>query len=82
MIEFSKYLRKNYSFSEEEAEITLSYFDELILRKNDFFLREGEICNSLMFILKGAVIYFENINGEEKICDFAFEEDWAITSGG
>ncbi len=73
---FSKILKEKFNFTKAEIETTCSFFHETELKKNDFFLKEGQYCKKIAFILKGAIVYYENIEGEEKVCDFAFENDW------
>jgi CRP-like cAMP-binding protein len=47
------------------------------LKKNSYFLREGQICESLAFINSGVLIYFKFLeNGKEVTTDFAFKGDW------
>ena len=44
--------------------------------KKDFILEEGEICDKIFFINSGSARDFFNIDGEEKIVEFFFEESW------
>ncbi|MDO3641113.1 Crp/Fnr family transcriptional regulator [Mucilaginibacter sp. L3T2-6] len=44
-----------------------------VLKKNDFFLREGEVCKSLAFIEKGSVRYYYQLEDRECCKDFVFE---------
>ncbi len=76
MIDFKSYLEREFNFKELDAKKTLSYFKEIRLNKGDYFLKEGEYCKSVAFLMQGSMIYYENMNGEEKVCDFAFENDW------
>ncbi len=47
------------------------------LNKNDFFLKEGQICNFIGLVSYGAVIYFKTLeNADEVTLHFAFEGDW------
>ncbi|NVN95072.1 MAG: Crp/Fnr family transcriptional regulator [Bacteroidetes bacterium] len=47
------------------------------IKKNDFFLKEGEICDYIGFVNYGVLIYFKtNDKGDEITTDFAFEGDW------
>ncbi len=48
-----------------------------ILRKNNCFLTEGQICSSLAFVNRGALVYYKLLDtGKETTTDFAFTGDW------
>jgi len=70
------YIKINFSFSPSEMEKILECFTLKTFKKKDYFLKEGQYCKSVGFVEKGNFIYYQNVNGEEKICDFAFENDW------
>lgn len=74
---FTHYLIDRFDFTTEEVNPVIDYFKEERLNKGDYLLREGEVCKSIAFLIEGAFIYFENVEGEEKVLDFAFEHDWA-----
>lgn len=76
MIQFTNYLKEKFDFTESEIETVLRYAHPINLRKGDYFLTEGEFCKSVAFVSSGTIIYYENMEGEEKVCDFAFEYDW------
>ncbi|MEI7828237.1 MAG: Crp/Fnr family transcriptional regulator [Prolixibacteraceae bacterium] len=47
------------------------------LSKNDFFLKEGQVCDFIGLVSYGVVIYFKTLeNGDEVTIHFAFEGDW------
>ena len=71
-----EYLKNKFSFTEEEASQMLECFTSKRIHKGEFFLQEGQICKTIGFLDKGSFIYSENMDGDEKVCDFAFEEDW------
>ncbi|MBK7030871.1 MAG: Crp/Fnr family transcriptional regulator [Bacteroidales bacterium] len=65
------------SLSDEEIEIFSTAFELRRLKKNDFFLEEGQVCNFVGFVSSGLLIYSKIIeNGDEITTDFAFEGDW------
>lgn len=72
----SKYLSTKFEFNEEEIALMLQYFSETKLKKGEFFLQEGEYCKKIAFIANGAMAYIKNVNGDEKVCGFYFENDW------
>ncbi len=76
MNKLKPYLQSNFSFSENEIEKMASCFVSKSLKKKEYFLRAGHYCKNVAFIEKGCFIYYEIIAGEEKVCDFAFENDW------
>jgi CRP/FNR family transcriptional regulator, anaerobic regulatory protein len=46
------------------------------LKKKDFLLQEGQVCNSISFVNSGCIRLFSNIDGEEKTVQFFFENGW------
>ena len=44
--------------------------------KKEFILKEGEICDKIFFINSGCTRVFYNIDGEEKIVQFFFNNSW------
>ncbi len=76
MHELKTYLQSKFKFSEEETGQILQCFTNKKISKKDFFLKEGQVCQNIAFVSSGSFIFFQNIDGEEKICDFAFESDW------
>ncbi|MDP4207819.1 MAG: Crp/Fnr family transcriptional regulator [Bacteroidota bacterium] len=55
----------------------LEYLEPKTLNKNNYFLKEGQICDSVAFITKGTLIYYKSLeNGKETTTDFAFAGDW------
>ena len=49
--------------------------------KKEFILKEGEICDKILFINSGCARDFFNIEGEEKIVEFFFENSWFTDYG-
>jgi len=65
------------SLSSEEWNQLLPFIETRTLRKNGFFLREGQICESTAFVNSGVLIYFKFLeNGKEVTTDFAFKGEW------
>jgi len=65
------------SLTHEELTTFCNAFEYKAIRKNDFFLKEGMVCNYLGFLISGTMIYIKpGENGEEITTDFAFEGDW------
>lgn len=70
------FLLKNFSFKLEDISSILSRFDLIELKSDDFFLKEGQFCKSVAFIEDGCFMYSQLIDGEEKVCDFAIQNEW------
>jgi len=69
------------SLTDEEIATFSDAFVSKKLSKNDFFLKEGEICDFIGFVSFGVLIYFKtNENGDEITTDFAFEGDWVTNN--
>jgi len=65
------------SLSNEEIITFCSAFTSKTLKKDDFFLKEGQVCDFVGFVGAGILVYFKTIdNGDEITTDFAFEGDW------
>ena len=73
---FESYIRTNFKFSDLETEKIIDCFTMKSIGKKDYFLRAGQYCKHVGFVEKGSFFYFEIVDGEEKVCDFAFENDW------
>ena len=55
----------------------LPFIESKTLKKNGYFLKEGQICDSIAFVNSGILIYFKFLeNGKEVTTDFAFKGEW------
>lgn len=65
------------SLSEKELLTFSNAFEYKSLNKNDFFLKEGQVCDFIGLVSYGVLIYFKTLeNGDEVTVHFAFEGDW------
>ena len=65
------------SLSDEELLTFCNAFEFKRLKKDEFFLKEGQVCNFVGFVNLGVLVYFKNTaNGDEITTDFAFEGEW------
>ena len=65
------------TLTDQEFSTFCSAFETKRLARNQFFLKEGEICNFVGFVNHGALVYFKSMpNGNEMTTDFAFEGEW------
>ena len=76
MHEFRKYISKKFEFTSSEIEAIVTCFEIRKLKKQEYFLTEGQFCKSIAFVEEGGFLYYQNIEGDEKACDFTFENDW------
>jgi len=65
------------NLSEEEQDFITQIFKEKHAVKNDYFLRKGDVCKEVGFIINGLVRYFvRKDDGEEMIYDFGKEDNF------
>jgi CRP-like cAMP-binding protein len=62
--------------TEEELKFIDAYFEPKSLRKKEFFLQDGKVCDYIGFIANGTIRHFHIKNGIEKTCDISFENSW------
>ncbi len=60
----------------ENLDYVLSHFKEIKLNRNEFLLKEGEVCRQVYFISKGALQVFVNEDGNENTRDIVLEDNW------
>lgn len=60
----------------EQEEVLRSVFTYRKLKKKEFVLREGQVCDKVTFIHSGYVRLFYNIDGNENTIQFFFENTW------
>lgn len=69
------------SLTDEELIELSEFFEVRALNRNEFFLKEGQICNFIGFVNSGVLIYFKSMNdGNEVTTDFAFDGDWVTNN--
>jgi CRP-like cAMP-binding protein len=66
--------------SSEEIGCIERLFKTKSIRKNEFFLAEGQVCKHVGFIIKGLMRYYINHNGEDKTYAFAQENDFVCNN--
>lgn len=68
------YFEERSQISEERLDALSPYFTEKTYRKNEFLLREGEVCKHNYFVVSGCMRLFSvNSEGIENTRYFAFE---------
>jgi CRP-like cAMP-binding protein len=65
------------SLSDNELLTFCSAFGFKKLTKNEFFLKEGQVCDFIGLLTSGVLIYIKTLeNGDEVTIHFAFEGEW------
>jgi CRP/FNR family transcriptional regulator, anaerobic regulatory protein len=59
-----------------EEQAFLEILEEKKVKKKEFLLQEGKICNKITFINSGCMRLFYNIDGVENTVQFFFSESW------
>ena len=59
-----------------ELELIDDFFEIKELKKKEFLLQDGKICNFIAFIAEGSIRHFHIKNGVEKTCDISFKNSW------
>lgn len=73
MTELEKYLSRIVNFDKAELDEISNLTKELTLNNKDFFLKEGQICNKICFLLEGLIeMTYIDENLEEHIIEFFF----------
>lgn len=79
MDEFSsirKFISRLVLFTEAEWQAQQTVLIRRWLKKGEFLLREGQVCNHVSFINKGAFRVYNVVNDEEYTQYFAFENQY------
>lgn len=71
-----KYCNAAVPLSFEELALIDTYFELKTLKKKDFLLQDGKVCNFIAFIETGCIRHFHIKNDEQKTCDLSFENYW------
>jgi CRP-like cAMP-binding protein len=77
MSQFLNSIRALCTITELEAATINEYFTSVHYPKNSYFLKIGQYCRKVAFVDKGALVYIQNTQGKENVCDFAFEGNWS-----
>jgi signal-transduction protein with cAMP-binding, CBS, and nucleotidyltransferase domain len=70
------YCKTFIPLTDEELGLIEKYFETSKIKKKDFLLRDGKVCNFLGFIAEGTIRHFHIKEGIEKTCDISFENSW------
>ena len=78
MDELRNYLKQFDAFNEKELDESLTCFKKTQIRRDGFYVKEGDVCKKAAFIKKGIFKLYYNIDGAERIMLF-FKENQFVT---
>jgi len=65
------------SLTDDELSTFCNAFENKSIKKNEFILKEGQVCDFIGLLTSGVLIYIKTMeNGDEVTIHFAFEGDW------
>jgi CRP-like cAMP-binding protein len=71
------YISQIILLKDEEWRHLFNFIEIKTLHKNDLFLKQSQICDSIAFVNYGTLIYYKLLDSVDEITtDFAFEGDW------
>ena len=70
------YCKTTVPLSDNELELIDTYFEDKHLKKKEFLLQDGKVCDFIGFIAVGTIRHFHIKDGVEKTCDISFENAW------
>ena len=77
--QFQKAVQQTARLTEEELGRFYAKCEEKMYPKGTFILDKGEVCNTLHFLLEGAVIQYQlNEYEEEIVYDLSVPNDWVL----
>jgi CRP-like cAMP-binding protein len=69
-------IKQIVTLTENDIEVVKELFCFKAIKKNEYFLKEGQICKQVAFIKRGLFRYFINVDGEEKNYFFSYENQF------
>lgn len=74
-----KYLNSNGNYSERELQLLEEALEYKTVKKNDFVLKAGEVCNIVGFVIDGALYQYKlDEDSNKMVVDFHIEDNWVI----
>ena len=74
---FIQNIRKFIDLEDNSIPVLEGFIRSSIVKKNEFLLKEGQVCRSLYFVEKGCLrMFFINKKSAEQITQFAIENWW------
>jgi CRP-like cAMP-binding protein len=72
----TKSLRTLVDFTDEELFLFMQRLKPVSLKKNAFYLKEGQVCKGMALVYKGGLRYFSRSEKGDYTIGFAFEGEW------
>lgn len=69
-------LRSLVDFNDEELFLFMQRLKPVSLKKYAFYLKEGQVCKSMVIVYKGGLRYFSRGEKGDHTIGFAFEGEW------
>lgn len=69
-------MKQIITLTDKDIELIKELFCFKAIKKNDYFLKEGQICKHVAFIKRGLFRYFRDVQGEEKNYFFSYENQF------
>lgn len=70
------YCSKYIQLSELDREHIILNFKQLKLKRKDFLLKEGKVCDFVAFLSSGVIRHFHTKDGNEITCDITLEDNF------
>ena len=70
------YCNSKVPLTDIEQNLIDTYFEVKKIKKKQFLLQDGTVCNFIGFIAHGTIRHFHIKDGTEKTCDISFENSW------
>ena len=71
-----RYCQSKVALTAGELELIDQYFEVRLLKKRDFILQDGNVCDFVAFIAEGTIRHYHVKDGVERTCDISFETAW------
>ncbi|SDL61811.1 Crp/Fnr family transcriptional regulator [Kriegella aquimaris] len=79
---FKAYLKNSWGLTQEEVDRLKNFIKTKPVRKDEYLLRQGEICKMTFFVEQGLLRFYAlNENGKSDILQFA-PENWLVSDRG
>jgi CRP-like cAMP-binding protein len=79
MQQLLNHIKNYYQLTTTAQQALQNCFEKIILPKNDYLIKEGQVCRHLYFLQKGALRGYYTVDGKDITHWFGFENDF-VTS--
>ncbi len=69
-------IKKIIALNQQQEEALRAVIKTKKIKRKEYVLREGQVCNYATFIVNGSLRYYYLIDGEEYTGQFFFEDSW------